>query len=112
MNVLDAIRRLRAHRLAVAGAPEPVMDARQAAYVAEVTATHTGNYPHCDELVLHAPSSCGYCGMPKYREMAKLRILHQVAFTNGDAPGLSPCPSTVRRTADTRDLWAGNRPRS
>lgn len=66
-----------------------------------------GQFPHCDELVLHAPGECEYCD--RHPDWQALRELWGVAFSGHDPQGWeSPCPSEMRRPRETIILWAGN----
>ncbi len=75
-------------------------------------------FPHCDQMVLHAPGDCGYCD--EHPEWQVLRRVWGIAFT-GHAPGLVypdypaagyqlPCPSDLRRGQGGAHVWGGNRP--
>lgn len=70
-------------------------------------------HPHCDELVLHAPTKCVYCDL--YSERQAARIRDGIAFT-GEPPTRGgpekPCPSTQRRPLERINRWPGNTPRS
>jgi hypothetical protein len=70
-------------------------------------------YPHCDNLVLHAPGECECCD--HYPKMQRQRVLNKVAFSGHDArDGEMPCPSESRRSRDIINRWRGNiaRPKS
>ena len=62
---------------------------------------------HCDSLILHAPGECQYCD--HYPEAQALRDWWQINFTGQRDTTKLPCPSTLRRTDEVRDLWGGNR---
>lgn len=62
--------------------------------------------PHCDNLILHAPGRCTYCD--RYPEAQALRDWWHIGFTNHHDPDRLPCPSTILRSAQTRDMWGGN----
>lgn len=72
-----------------------------------------GQFPHCDQRILHAPGECKYCDShPLWQE---LRAAWGIAFTGHSAPlGTLPCPADYDRppgsTGDHR-RWAGNRAR-
>lgn len=72
-------------------------------------------FPHCDSLILHRPGTCEFCDRrPDWQEY---RAAAGIAFSNDSDEyiknhGLVPCPSTVRRPAEIRDLWFGNVPRN
>lgn len=83
--------------------------------VEEVDYDSFPQFPHCDSLILHRPGTCEFCDRhpdwQQYREHAGL------AFSNDSEEyirehRLVPCPSTSRRTAEVRDRWPGNVPRS
>lgn len=63
--------------------------------------------PHCDDLVLHAPTVCAYCdGFPDLQEA---RRTMRIAFT-GSRPTIfeRPCPATLLRSLETIERWHGN----
>lgn len=62
---------------------------------------------HCDSLILHAPGECEFCD--HYPQAQRLRDWWHINFTNHHDPDRLPCPSTLRRSDATRDLWGGNR---
>lgn len=62
---------------------------------------------HCDQLILHAPGECQYCD--HYPDAQRLRDWWQINFTGEHDTRKLPCPSTLRRTDEVRDLWGGNR---
>lgn len=71
-------------------------------------------FPHCDSLILHSPGVCEYCDRHPHQQAA--REAQGTAFSDTPADeverlGLAPCPSTVARTAEVRDLWYGNVPK-
>ena len=61
---------------------------------------------HCDNLILHAPGECQYCD--HYPMAQALRDWWQINFTGHHDTTKLPCPSTLRRTDEVRDLWYGN----
>jgi hypothetical protein len=69
-------------------------------------------YPHCDDLVLHAPTAgCIYCN--HYPKRQALRLKLNIGFTGqphkvGD--GVRPCPATLFRSVETIHRWHGNYP--
>lgn len=67
----------------------------------------TAPYPHCDDLILHAPGECQYCDA--YPSAQLTRVNAGINFTNHDDKDLEPCPSLSRRNAVDRDAWVGNR---
>jgi hypothetical protein len=79
-------------------------------------------YPHCDDLILHAPSLCWACDL--YPERQALRIDMGIAFT-GQAVGEAystaevsalgallhaqlPCPAEASRPLETIERWGPN----
>lgn len=62
----------------------------------------TASFPHCDDLVLHAPYECKYCDM--FPDMQALRLLRGIPFT-----GHGEDPATERRPLNVINKWAGNR---
>lgn len=67
---------------------------------------HDMPLPHCDYLILHAPGECIYCDKHPYEQ--SLREHWLINFTNEHDPEKLPCPSTLRRSDETRDRWGGN----
>lgn len=70
-------------------------------------------YPHCDQWILHSPGVCIYCDT--HEDWQRDRIRWAVAFSDTPddevkAKSLTPCPSTLRRSAEVRDRWGGNTP--
>lgn len=70
--------------------------------------TGPDSFPHCDAMILHSPGACVYCD--EHPTLQQSRIDGRVAFSDDKNPaaGLLPCPSTLTRTAEVRDLWHGN----
>lgn len=68
---------------------------------------HLGQFPHCDERVLHAPGECRFCDA--HPEWQALRMVWGISFTGHDDGDLV-CPATVRRDVDTVHRWGGNQP--
>jgi hypothetical protein len=67
-----------------------------------------GSFPHCDELVLHAPGECKYCDdCPAAQQK---RIKDGVNFTGHYDAAKKPCPAEERRDLKTINRWYGNRP--
>jgi len=64
------------------------------------------SFPHCDDLVLHAPGECFYCD--KYAVAQAKRIADGVNFTGHNDPSKKPCPSLARRPLETIERWSGN----
>lgn len=65
-------------------------------------------YPHCDNLVLHAPTVCMFCD--KHPKQQQQRIKDKINFTGQNNPNFKPCPSTLRRSLETIENWHGNVP--
>lgn len=70
-------------------------------------------FPHCDALILHKPGTCEVCDMRP--DWQALRSAQGIAYSDSSEAeiahlGLTPCPSTYRRSAELRDRWGGNRP--
>jgi hypothetical protein len=65
-------------------------------------------YPHCDDLVMHAPGECVYCD--KYPISQDFRERYGINFTGHHDPAKEPCPSERRRSLETINRWPGNRP--
>lgn len=75
-------------------------------------------YPHCDQLVLHAPGECIYCD--KHPDWQQARIDNGINFTGHSDADKQPDPATIRRTQmlvehgewgngyDTLNQWPGN----
>lgn len=61
-------------------------------------------YPHCDNLVLHAPGECEYCDM--YPDKQAIRITQGINFT-----GHGDDPATEHRPLTTINQWYGNIPK-
>lgn len=82
------------------------------AYVDLLGAMNAGGrptqYPHCDDLVLHAPSKCQYCDEHWNWQAARIRLA--IAFTGESTDRKRPCPATLLRSAETIHRWGGNRP--
>src|SRR5579859_7494579 len=82
-----------------------------------------GQFPHCDQRVLHAPGECEYCD--RHPEWQALRKAWGIAFTGHsndvevytDFSGkvirkkLLVCPSEVDRSYEVINRWPGNRPK-
>jgi hypothetical protein len=63
---------------------------------------------HCDQSILHAPGECQYCD--HYPQAQALRKWWRINFTGHQDPDKAPCPSTLFRPDEVRDLWGGNVP--
>lgn len=69
-------------------------------------------YPHCDQMILHAPGECQYCDA--YPDWQRLRYDWGVAFTGheiGRDGAVVPCPADVSRPDGAHQMWGGNRPK-
>jgi len=65
-----------------------------------------GQFPHCDQRVLHAPGECEYCDC--HAEWQALRVAWGIAFTNYEPEGSElPCPANHAR-GDGVNRWGGN----
>lgn len=64
-------------------------------------------FPHCDELVLHAPGKCQFCD--RYSLWQHERIRDGVNFTGENDPNKKACPSTARRPLAVIERWERNR---
>lgn len=77
---------------------------------------YIGQFPHCDQRILHGPRECEYCD--DHPEWQELRQAWGIAFT-GHAPqdlGYGrelPCPADASRPAGASNdhrRWGGNKP--
>ena len=64
-------------------------------------------FPHCDDLVVHAPGECRYCD--RLPELQAARAASGANFTGHADPSKTACPSTSRRPLETIERWPGNR---
>jgi len=65
-----------------------------------------GQFPHCDQRILHAPTECEYCD--RHANWQELRIAWGIAFTGYEPEGQElPCPADHAR-GDKHKLWGGN----
>jgi hypothetical protein len=65
-----------------------------------------GQFPHCDQRILHAPRECQYCD--KHQDWQALRVAWGIAFTDYEPEGTElPCPADYARS-DKHKLWGGN----
>lgn len=71
--------------------------------------TGESEHPHCDERVLHAPSTCRYCD--RYPKRQAERIALGINFTGETRSDRAPCPATLFRPLDRIHQWYGNTPR-
>ena len=68
---------------------------------------YLGQFPHCDQRVLHAPGECKYCD--KHGEWQALRIAWGIAFTGYEPEGKElPDPATNARGLRSINSWGGN----
>jgi hypothetical protein len=63
-------------------------------------------FPHCDDLVLHAPGECEFCD--HYPEAQADRERRLINFTGHHEPHKETCPAEVRRPIETIERWGGN----
>jgi hypothetical protein len=65
-------------------------------------------YPHCDNLVLHAPEdNCKFCNESGLQEE---RERQGINFTGRSDPNKKPCPSQRERKLVDINRWPGNVP--
>lgn len=65
-----------------------------------------GQFPHCDQRILHAPGECRYCD--SHPEWQALRLAWGIAFTGYEPDGHElPCPADHAR-GNTHTQWGGN----
>lgn len=68
-----------------------------------------GQFPHCDQRILHAPGECAHCDI--YPEWQDLREMWGIAFTGWEPENKElPCPADYARGNYIHQLWPGNRP--
>jgi hypothetical protein len=78
-----------------------------------------GQFPHCDQRVLHAPGECEYCD--RHPEWQELRDAWGIAYTghsydkNGQLQKtqfgvIQPCPAEAGRGMESINSWGGNVP--
>lgn len=74
-----------------------------------------GQFPHCDQSVLHSPGECTFCD--GHSDWQALRLAWGIAFTGhaprplyDDGPFEVACPSDQRRGVGKAHVWGGNRP--
>ena len=71
---------------------------------------HLGQFPHCDQRVLHSPGECEYCD--RHPEWQALRIAWGIAFTGYEPEGTElPDPATAARGLKSINSWGGNVPK-
>jgi hypothetical protein len=68
-----------------------------------------GQYPHCDQYVLHPKSTCEYCDLPKNEPLHVWREEHGINHTGENDPNKTKCPAETRRAKSKIDEWRGNR---
>ena len=67
---------------------------------------YVGQFPHCDQRILHSPGECEYCD--KHPDWQALRIHWGVAFTGYTPDGKElPCPADYAR-GESHTKWFGN----
>lgn len=67
---------------------------------------HIGQFPHCDQRILHAPGECQHCDMHPLWQA--LRQAWGIAFTGYQPEGTElPCPADNAR-GDNHTKWYGN----
>lgn len=76
---------------------------------------YIGQFPHCDQRVLHAPGDCKYCD--SHQEWQELRQAWGIAFTGQEPVDEEhhkqlPCPSDFNRGKSGAHVWGGNYPRA
>lgn len=67
-----------------------------------------GQMPHCDQLILHKPTTCEVCDARQ--DWQALRVMYGINFTGENDPDKSPCPSEKLRATYLAHRWPGNRP--
>jgi hypothetical protein len=67
------------------------------------------DFPHCDQDVLHAPTTCQYCDM--FPEKQQYRLDNSINFTDENYIGRTPCPSDAKRGRGVAHKWGGNTPK-
>ena len=65
-------------------------------------------YPHCDQMVLHAPGECEYCD--SHPDWQELREVWNINYTGHSDPQKMQCPAEARRPAGIINRWGGNVP--
>jgi hypothetical protein len=66
-----------------------------------------GQYPHCDQRILHAPGECEFCD--HHPESQALRRDWGICFTGYTPDGTElPCPADHAR-GEKHTAWAGNK---
>ena len=67
---------------------------------------YIGQFPHCDQRILHAPGDCEYCD--KHPDWQALRVAWGICFTGWRPDGDElPCPADYAR-GDNHTKWGGN----
>jgi hypothetical protein len=65
-----------------------------------------GQFPHCDQRILHARGECQYCD--KHPDWQALREAWGISFTGYEPEDKElPCPADYAR-GDSHKLWYGN----
>lgn len=74
-----------------------------------MAAHRIGQFPHCDQRILHAPGECEFCD--HYPEWQAIREAWGIMFTGYEPEaGELPCPADYARPRVIHDAWGGNRP--
>jgi hypothetical protein len=74
--------------------------------LAKLDISRAGQFPHCDQRILHAPLECQYCDM--HPDWQALRAAWGIAFTGYTPEGTElPCPADHAR-GDSHKKWHGN----
>jgi hypothetical protein len=72
----------------------------------KVSPYEIGQFPHCDQRILHAPSECEFCD--KYQMWQGLRQAWGIAFTGYIPEGTElPCPADHAR-GEAHAKWPGS----
>ena len=67
---------------------------------------YLGQFPHCDQRILHAPRECELCD--RHPDWQALRLAWGIAFTGYEPEEKElPCPADHAR-GDNHKLWFGN----
>lgn len=69
--------------------------------------SYIGQFPHCDQRILHAPGECEFCD--NHGEWQDLRLAWGIAFTGYEPEGTElPDPATNARSLGVLNRWVGN----
>jgi hypothetical protein len=72
-----------------------------------IAMTYT-KFPHCDNLILHAPGICEVCDIPEYRALSQARTELGINFSGIHDEDKFMCPAEKRRNLSTIEKWPGN----